>query len=395
MRFLVILAFLSRVESITLRVGDTKALQFDGIERVAISDSSVVDVKVLQERDEILITGVSAGTTTLTVVSKRGSRTFRINVLSRIPLVRKQALQRALEGIEGISVKVVGEKVIVEGEILRESDLERFRDVIKAFPDAVVSVKTPRVFLKKMVEIDVKMIELAEGEGFNIGFEFPSLINISGEGIFSVDNLDKNFSFSIVSGLSFIVNLLVFKGKARILSNPVLVCVSGGTARFTAGGEIPVPKSGSLGTVDVTWKEFGTILEFKPMVDRNNNIKLHIKAETSDIDPARSVNFTGFTMPAFITRKSETTVNLREGDTLVIAELMSRTERKHVSKLPFFGHIPILGEFFKSRSIEREERKFYILITPHLIAPGSDNKDAEIINEYMRMKRSMMIGVFD
>lgn len=395
MKALILIVVFSRVENITLRAGETYTLRFDGVERVAINDPSIADVRVL-EGGEVLLTGLSAGTTTLTVWHKKGTSTFTVNVLSRDPLVRKRALEKALGEIEGISVNVVDEKVIVEGEILRESDLEKFREVIKAFPDVVVSVKTPKVFMKKMVELDVKMIELSDGGRLKVGFDFPSLISISGNGNFSMNNLDKNFSLSVVSGLSFIVNLLAFEGRARILSNPVLVCVSGDTARFTAGGEIPVPKSGSLGTVDITWKEFGTILEFKPVVGKDNSLELHIKAETSDIDPSRSVNISGFTMPAFITRKSETTVNLKEGDTLVIAELISRMERKGVNKFPLLGHIPIFGEFFKSRSIEKDERKFYILITPRILVPESESgRESEIINEYMRMKRKMGIGVFD
>ncbi len=383
-------------QEVTLRAGESKLLQFKEIKKVTVGDSSVVDVKVLSE-NELMLIALSPGQTTVTVSHSQGISEIKINVpvseLNRL----KGALEKALSGIEGISVKIVGDKVMVEGELLTQSDAEKFERIMKAFPDVLSSVKKPAVFLRKMIELDVKLIEMTEGNKGEFGFKFPESLPFEIKGTFLMEDSGRNFSLTVVSGLSFVVDLMALKGYIRILSNPVLVCVSGEKAKFTAGGEIPVPKAGSYGTVDVTWKEFGIILEFSPVVDKKGGINLTIKAETSDIDPSNSVKVTGFLMPAFITRRSETTVNLQEGETLVIAELMNIKERKVTSKVPGFGHIPIIGEFFKSRKMESERSRFYILVTPHLLEPGAigTEKKERVLEDYKKMKKELGISIFD
>ena len=393
--FKIIMVFLISVQEITLKVGESKVLQFRDVKKVLISDPSVVDVKVISP-SEIMLNALSAGKTTITVSHRDGTEEVSVSVTSPEPKL-KAVLEKALSEIEGVKVRAVGDRVIVEGEILTQSDAEKFDRIMKGFPDVLVSVKKPQIFLKKMVELDVKLVEFTEGNKGEFGLNWSESIPLDIKGVFTMTDSDRGFSLSIVSGLSFIIDLMALKGFVRILSNPVLTCISGEKARFTAGGEIPVPKSGGYGTVDVTWKEFGIILEFSPVVERKDTINLSIKAETSDLDPSNSVKITGFVMPAFITRKSETTVNLQEGETLVIAELMNIKERKIVTKFPGLGHIPIVGEFFKSRKMERESSRFYILVTPKVIEPGSIDKEKpqSLLDEYKKMKKKLGISLFD
>ncbi len=391
----VFILLLISIKEINMKIGESRVLQFMDVKKVIISDPSVLDIKVISQ-DEIMLNALSSGRTNVSVSHKEGVEEFIVYVSSSEPKL-KVILEKALSEIEGVKVRAVGDRVIVEGEILTQSDAEKFDRIMKGFPDVLISVKKPQIFLKKMVELDVKLVELTEGNKGELGFDWPGAIPLDIKGIFTMSDSEKSFSLSVVSGLSFIINIMAMKGLVRILSNPVLTCVSGEKARFTAGGEIPVPKAGSYGTVDVTWKEFGIILEFSPVVEKGDAINLNIKAETSDLDPANSVKITGFVMPAFITRKSETTVNLQEGETLVIAELMNIKERKITAKLPGLGHIPIVGEFFKSRNMETEKSRFYILVTPRVIVPGSIDKEKpqNLIDEYKKMKKKLGISLFD
>lgn len=383
------------LQEISLRVGESKFLQLREVKRVHISEPSVVDVKVISQ-NEIMLNALSPGRATIKISYAGGEEEVLLNVSSSEPKL-KAVLEKALSEIEGVRVKSVGDRVIVEGQILTQTDAEKFERIMKGFPDVLISVKMPQIFLKKMVELDVKLVEFTEGSRGEFGFNWPESIPLDIKGIFTMTGAENEFSLSIVSGLSFIVNLMALKGFVRILSNPILTCVSGEKARFTAGGEMPVPKAGGYGTVDVTWKEFGIILEFSPIVERNDTINLRIKAETSEVDPSNSIKVTGFVMPAFTTRKSETTVNLQEGDTLVIAELINIKERKTTSKLPGLGHIPIVGEFFKSRKVEREKNRFYILVTPKVVEPGSIDKERPqtLIEEYKKVKKKLGISLFD
>jgi len=393
--FKVLIILLISAQEITLKVGESKVFQFRDVKKVLISDPSVVDVKVLSQ-NEIILNAISTGKSTITISHKDGTDEVFVNVSSSEPKL-KTILEKALSEIEGVRVRAVGDRMIVEGEIFTQSDAEKFDRIMKGFPDVLISVKKPQIFLKKMVELDVKLVEFTEGNKGEFGFNWPETLPLDIKGIFTMSNSESSFSLSVVSGLSFIIDLMALKGFVRILSNPILTCISGEKARFTAGGEIPVPKSGGYGTVDVTWKEFGIILEFSPVVEKKDTINLRIKAETSDLDPSNSVKITGFVMPAFITRKSETTVNLQEGETLVIAELMNIKERKIVSKLPGIGQVPFVGEFFKSRKIEKEKSRFYILVTPKVIEPGSIDKERpqNLLDEYKKMKKKLGISLFD
>lgn len=395
MILLVFLFFLLPPQEMTLKQGESRIITIKNAKKIAVENPAIADVKLISE-NEMMVTALSAGQTTIRVWHEEGVSEIKITVPASEPKL-KGILEKALSEIEGVRVRAVGDRVMVEGEIFTQSDAEKFDRIMKGFPDVLVSVKRPQVFLKKMVELDVKLVEMTEGNKGGFGFNWPESLPFDLNGVFTINGNGGSLSLTVVSGLSFLVEIMALKGLVRILSNPVLVCVSGEKARFTAGGEVPVPKAGGYGTVDVTWKEFGVILEFSPVVEKKDVISLTIKAETSDIDPSNSVKITGFVMPAFIIRKSETTVNLQEGETLIIAELMSVKERKVVSKLPGFGHIPLIGEFFKSRKFEEEKSRFYILVTPRVIEPGSAEKERveKALEEYRKMKKKLGVSLFD
>lgn len=163
-------------------------------------------------------------------------------------------------------------------------------------------------------------------------------------------------------------------GLISTLAEPNLTTVSGETAEFLAGGEFPIPISNGLGATTVEFRDFGVQLQYTPTVLANGRISLRVRPEVSDISTQGAVSFGGTVIPAIVTRRAETTVELGSGQSFMIAGLLSNNSSSSVSKLPGAGDIPILGNLFKSNSWRRNETELMIIVTPYLVEPVSDHE---------------------
>lgn len=363
---------------ISLVQGQSKVIEQANISKVAIGDATIASVKVINS-SQIMVTGISRGVTNLSVWPVAGRKrdyTIRVTV-EDIKLIAYD-VRELLHSVEGIKVNIVGNRVVLEGQVIRADDYGRIEKVISLYPQVINFAKKNDVRLDKMVQIDVKMMEVDKGFAKDIGIGWPQSIPLSAEfkGAYpAADNQPRFGAFSIagslLSNFGFVFNLMVAHNLGRVLSNPVLVCRSGDKASFIAGGEIPIPTTSSLGQTNVDWKEFGVILTIEPLTDEFDNISLKIHAETSDIDMANAVSANGINLPAFVTRKTETVVNLTQGETVVMSELINDKGFKSVAKVPLLGSIPGIGELFKSRKYQQSQSQFLVFITPAIIRPGS------------------------
>lgn len=158
------------------------------------------------------------------------------------------------------------------------------------------------------------------------------------------------------------IHALVSNGKARILSRPSVTTLSGEQATIQIGGEIPYVATNSNGSSNTQFKNYGIILQFKPVVDAQDRINSMVHAEVSNMS-GQSVNG----QPIISTRSADSVINLASGAPIVIGGLMDSSETKNVSKIPLLGDIPILGEFFKHTSKTRDKRELIIVVTPYLV----------------------------
>ncbi|UWF50031.1 type II and III secretion system protein family protein [Pseudomonas sp. N3-W] len=184
-----------------------------------------------------------------------------------------------------------------------------------------------------------------------------------------VDNTQFNFSW--IGGKTMaIINALEGSGFAYTLARPSLVALSGQSASFLAGGEIPipVPSSGS-DTVTIEYKEFGIRLTLTPTVIGRNRIALKVAPEVSELDYSNAITIAGTPVPALTIRRTDTSVSLADGESFVISGLINTTNTSQVNKFPGLGDIPILGAFFRSSTINRTERELLMIVTPHLVKP--------------------------
>jgi pilus assembly protein CpaC len=171
-----------------------------------------------------------------------------------------------------------------------------------------------------------------------------------------------------------LITALETKGLVRTLAAPDLVALSGDTASFQAGGQIPVPIAVTSGigiaTPTIEFKDFGVLLRFRPTVLTSGVINLSINPEVSALDFTNAVSISGTTIPALTRRTATTTIELRDGQSFAIAGLLQTTDSRSISQLPWLGSLPLLGTLFRSSAFQKQETDLVIIVTPHLVQPA-------------------------
>ena len=186
----------------------------------------------------------------------------------------------------------------------------------------------------------------------------------------------NNPNFGVVdwqNGTAYMIRALSNKGLAKLLAEPDLVVNSGETGVFKAGGASPILENSASGTnnsISVVYQDFGVILNFKPTVTESGLIRLKLDpAEVSSLDFANAVTISGFNIPALKKDSVSTSVDLREGESFVVAGLLKEDWTKSLQKFPILGDIPILGMFFRQQHMEKDDRELVFLVTPKLVKP--------------------------
>ena len=156
----------------------------------------------------------------------------------------------------------------------------------------------------------------------------------------------------------------------RRLAEPNLTALSGDTASFLAGGEFPIPVSSNLGSIGIEFKKYGVGLAFTPTVLGDGVINLKIEPEVSQIDPTTSITLNGITIPAFIVRRANTTVELRDGQSFAIAGLLQAISTTDQKQLPWIADLPVIGALARSAAYQKKETDLVIIVTPRLVRPA-------------------------
>jgi pilus assembly protein CpaC len=192
----------------------------------------------------------------------------------------------------------------------------------------------------------------------------------------NVTNALNLFFFNPSVHLGAVIEALQTRNLLEILSEPNLIAVNGKEASFLAGGEFPFPvaqqNASGIATVTIQFREFGVRLKFTPIIQPNGNIHLHVAPEVSTLDFAEAVTVAGTTIPAISTRKAETEFELKDGQSFVIAGLLDNRVTNVGNKVPWLGDLPIIGNFFKSKSDQKSNSELMVLCTVHRISPSAE-----------------------
>lgn len=381
---------------INIYVGQSEILNHANTSRIAVGSGEIVTVKSLSDSDQILLVGKKVGVTDLRIwKNNKSSGYYLIKVSEPGAEINKEHLMEQIGHIEGIKIIDSENQLVINGNALREEDVDKIDMLSQEYSNVKSHVTTGGLMRENMIYMDVKVVEVKKNELKNIGINWSDVINgpqyavindyntnpiyrpstgfdLDESNVLSTNVGSHNPYFGISSNLTSIVNLLANDGMARLLAEPQLSCKSGGRAEFLAGGEVPLPVRDKDGSASVTFKQYGIILKIEPVSDPGGYISTHVSVEISTVDESLKVQ----EIPGFLTRKTETDMNVNQGETMVISGLVNTESAKAVDKLPGLGNIPVLGELFKSRSFRKNETEMIILVTPHVIDPENKiNKD--------------------
>lgn len=374
-------------ERVLLTAGRSTVLNTDfDITRIAVTNPEIADAVVVRPR-EVLVDGKGAGTVSLIVWGAAERRHYDV-VVDRGVSTLQQNLQQLFPG-ENLNVGVTDEAVILSGDVSSNEVMLRAAELARAaMPKASVinMLQLPGGSPSKQVMLQVRFAEVNRNAIQQAGLAlFVSRTNFAArsttqafpapgfeggeDGPASVTFTDflNLFFFHRGEGIGGVLKALETRGFLQSLAEPNLIAYNGEEASFLAGGEIPVPTiSGASGQVQVTYKEFGIRLSFRPTI-AGDVIRLKVRPEVSSLDFANGITLSGFRIPALITRRAETDVELRDGQSFAIAGLLNNLSQTDRQAIPFLSRLPIIGNLFKSKSARAEQTELMVLITPRLV----------------------------
>ncbi len=376
-----------KVESlpkVLLTAGRSTVLTTDfNISRIAVTNPAVADATVVQPR-EILIDGKAPGTISLIIWGETLRVQYDVVVEAAVTNLQ-QNLQSLFPG-EDIQVSVTDDATILSGRVSSTNVMLRAAEIAQASGSKrsiINMLQVPGGSESQQVLLQVRFAEVnrriltelglslfVNKQRFNARsttqqFAAPNFNDDQGGLVFS-DFLNL-FFLDRSRGIGGALRALEARGGFQSLAEPNLIAYNGQEASFLAGGEFPVPVvQGATGTVTVQFKEFGIRLNFKPTI-AGDVIRLKVRPEVSALDFANGVSLGGFRIPALTTRRAETDVELRDGQSFAIAGLLDNISQDDKSAVPILSKLPIIGNFFKSKADRAEQTELMVLITPRLV----------------------------
>jgi len=355
--------------------------------RVAVGNPEIAAVNVIN-RKELLITGRKLGETSLLIWPEGSRDADRLRL--RVVPVQSGSTEPDAE-LAGADIRP---GIGLSGPLPNVLAHRRARAEAGQGLDEQALRDTSKVTLETQVLTEIKIAEVSRRTAQRYGFNFsrsigdttasvvlPGGLNgvSSGPDGFALDSgfVPLSNAFNLVLGdaannVLGVLSVLESKGMARTLAEPSLTATSGQTASFLAGGEFPVPISqggATAGGITVEFKEFGVRLNLTPTVLSKDRIALKVAPEVSELDFTAGIQISGTSVPALVTRRTDTSVELGDGESFVISGLVSSTQVNDLDKVPWLGDVPILGAFFKSAERRQEERELIMVVTPHLVRP--------------------------
>ncbi len=362
--------------------------ELGAVARVAVGDPAIADVNLVN-RQQLLIAGKSLGVTSLLLWrDARGQPTqYRVNVVPpRDPAAAAAPIDPELRDA------VIRPAQGLSGRLPNLAAHRRARQQAQAGAEAPVA-DSSQIELETQVLTEVKIADVSRRSAQQFGFNFGKIggggtlpntqIGVSAPGsvptVPSFENpaVPLGEAFNLLIGdpsrrIGGVLSMLERKGLAQVLAEPSLLATSGQTASYLVGGEFPVPvnQGGSAaGSISVQFREFGVRLSLTPTVLSRDRISLKVAPEVSDLDFSNAVQIGGVLTPGLRVRRTDTTIELGDGESFVISGLISSSTEDNIDKVPFLGDIPVLGAFFRSSRVGREARELIMVVTPHLVRP--------------------------
>lgn len=400
---------------VTLSVSSGQLIQLPrAITDVFVADEKVADVQP-RTPTKLYIFGKAPGETTISATDKSGAVVFQASVrvgnnISGLAQMLKVTMANAQ-----ITAVPMNGMVVLTGTVASPDDIEEADRLVQAFVGKDVMVVTRlKTATPLQVMLKVRIAEVSRDFSKSIGVNFLTRDTSGGTLFFgsqgapgsistragtrgdtSIDSNGAtvgstlfNFAEAAAGGSRFglaghmlgldilsAIDLAETDGLATTLAQPTLTALSGETASFLAGGEIPIPVPQFQGVTTIEYKQYGVSLAFTPTVLGDGRISLRVRPEVSQLTSS-TVQINGYQIPGITARRAETTVVLGSGQSFVIGGLLNNTGNNSVNKAPFLGDLPIIGQLFRSNSFQKSESELVIVATPYLVKPVSDSRIA-------------------
>lgn len=384
--------------SIKVPASQGRLLRFDEpVESVFIADPSIADIRVVSS-NLVYVYGKSIGLTNLLAISNStadsdaaadgtkltGSALLEV-VADTQPAV--DAKNKFTPGAP-VDIFIFGTRTGAKGRLRNIDEAVDFYNILRTYsPENRPPINSTTFDGSNQVNIRVRFAEVSRQDLKSFGIDWNIAVN-AGSFSFGLQKnssstfaIDPNVELGASAGnfdIDLLIEALQNNGALTLLAEPNLTAVTGETASFLAGGEVPVPvpSSQDSNAITVQYKPFGVSLAFTPTLIKDNRIGLRVKPEVSSI--AESTNFAvqGFNLPSFIVRRADTAVEVASGQTFALAGLFQREYSRNIDKLPILGDVPVLGKLFRSERYRRNETELVILITPYMVNPIEDRRVA-------------------
>lgn len=350
---------------------------------LSIANPGIADISTLSDRS-IYVLGKTPGRTTLTLLSAEGQLITNVEVQVITDISEfKERLNQILPG-EKIEVRTANDGIVLSGTVSSTAKLARALDLAERYaPERVSNLMT--VGGTQQVMLKVRFAEMQRSVaknlsssiaigGTNDAVETGTWLagnNSLGSPVTVRQNVNSAGLLGFTTGslqIGILLEALETKGVVRTLAEPNLTALSGQEASFLAGGEYPVPVSDD-GTITVEYKPFGVEMKFIPTVVDGDLINLQIAASVSSVDGSVTQESNGIQLAAFKRRETQTTVEMRDGESFAIAGLLQDDFRDLNGQVPWLGDIPVLGTLFRSVEYQQAQSELVIIVTPHLVTP--------------------------
>ncbi|MBZ5616970.1 MAG: pilus assembly protein N-terminal domain-containing protein [Acidobacteriia bacterium] len=371
------------------------------LKRILVGNPAVLSTTTTAP-DELVATATAPGSSSLILWHDNGqSRIIEVFADVDVSMLR-DAVERGLPG-QSVQVEAEEGRIVLTGTVSAQALADQVGKMAAPFSkDVVNSIRVAQATRQKQVLLKVRFAEVDRTKldtfGFNLfstgaantigtvstqqfgGTALGTGGKVSGGGAqgttsaqMTISDLLNIFVFRPDINLGATLKDLQQKQVLQILAEPNLMAMSGEPAQFLAGGELPYPivqggGAGTVPTVTVQFKQFGVKLDFTGTVE-GDAIRLKVAPEVSSLDFSNSITISGFVLPAVSTRRAETVVELKDGQSFVIAGLLDKRTTVQLSKVPGIGDLPILGQLFRSRSVNRSNTELLVIVTPTIVDP--------------------------
>ncbi|CAH1650437.1 type II and III secretion system protein family protein [Chelatococcus asaccharovorans] len=389
----------AQIRRIDLSIGRSTVINLSrDAKEVFVADPKVANAVVRSAR-KLFIIGAGDGATSIIALDANGQQLASIDItVGRDMNVLRQTI-KAVAPHATVEARAVGESILLTGSTSSAVEAQQIADVAGAFVATgaagsggkgnVINALTIRA--RDQVMLKVTIAEVQRNVLKQLGVDATGTWNL---GRISLDAVTSNAfpvqgvpDNSVVSNFgsknSVTLRALEQAGVARTLAEPTLTAISGETAAFLVGGEVPIPSGYSCSgtgtstcTPSIEFKKFGVALTFTPVVLSEGRMSLRVATEVSEIDTQNSTRYASFSVPGFKVRRSETTVELPSGGSMVTAGLIQQNSRQAITGLPGLLNLPILGVLFRSRDYQRQETELMIAVSPYIAKPVSAHEIA-------------------